>query len=84
MTKEELAVRIKDGDTACTEKLWKNLYRFLYKLAGGIYTRYRKRCAAAEKTAEHLHKPGHEAHRRGGRGTAAGGHHRGSAKRAAL
>lgn len=54
MTNEELAVCIKDGDAACTEKLWKNIYRLLYKLAGGIYTRYRERCAAAGVTLEDL------------------------------
>ena len=54
MTNEELAVRIKDGDTACTEKLWKNLYRFLYKIAAGIYTQKRERCAAAGVTLEDL------------------------------
>lgn len=54
MTNEELAVRIKDGDTACTEKLWKNLYRLLYKIAAGIYTQKRERCAAAGVTLEDL------------------------------
>lgn len=54
MTNEELAVQIKAGNTACTEKLWKNLYRLLYKIAAGIYTQKRKRCAAAGVTLEDL------------------------------
>ncbi len=58
MSNEELAVAIQNGESGYTEKLWRNVKRFVAMLAFRFYGRFQSRCKQSGITNEDLMQVG--------------------------
>ena len=59
MTNEELAMRIKAGETELMSELWSQVCRFVYKQAGKFYVAYEDRCKNMGVEVEDLEQEGY-------------------------
>ena len=59
MTNEELAMRIKSGETELMSELWSQICRFVYKQAGKFYVAHESRCKNMGVEVEDLEQEGY-------------------------
>lgn len=59
MTNEELAMRIKSGETELMSELWSQVCRFVYKQANKFYVAYEDRCKNMGVEVEDLEQEGY-------------------------
>lgn len=59
MTNEELAMRIKSGETELMSELWSQVCRFVYKQANKFYVAYEDRCKNMGIEVEDLEQEGY-------------------------
>jgi RNA polymerase sigma factor (sigma-70 family) len=59
MTNEELALRIKSGETFLMDELWGQVERFVYKQANKFYWAYKDRCGQIGLEVDDLYQEGY-------------------------